>query len=413
MNQKTLTSGKLNPLVLFVILLSLPLIFTQCNKDKFPVNGDPAKFTYLTEDYAPFNYSENGEINGISVDILDDLFSRLNLTIDRSVIQVSEWATAYETVLNTPNTMLFSTVKSVERADLFKWVGPIAPHAEIVISLKGSGVQLTEITDLNNYFTGVVDGYSSIDMLMNRGVLRANIIVYNNLSELYKALVDSREIQCISTSQAGHGLIIQALGYPASDFNNPLVVHTDELYFAFNKETADEMILDFQNQLDQLKGDKAEDGSSLYEKILNRYNLVQYAEDGITDEMVINLVNTTSANLTADAPGTISKINQGLSPYKDPVNSDLYTWVYTTDVVMVAHATNSSLVGVSFAGKTDVAGKKFRDEIVQGAISKGTGWEDYIYTKPDMSGLYYKTSYYKLIVGSDSKQYVVCAGKYK
>ncbi|MCX6223831.1 MAG: transporter substrate-binding domain-containing protein [Bacteroidia bacterium] len=400
-------------LVLFAALLTLPVILTQCKKDKSTANGDPEKFTYLTEDYPPFNYSENGQVNGVSVDILEGLFKKLGLSIDRSVINVSAWASAYETVLTMPNTMLFSMVRTSERDSLFKWVGPIAPHTEIVLSLKDSGIQLKEITDLNNYFTGVVDGYSSIDMLMDSGVLRANIIVYNNLAEMYKALVDSREVQCISTSQAGHSLIIQALGYSANDFGAPFTVHSDQLYYAFNIETSDAMITGFQDQLDKLKSEKAADGSSEYEKIISRYSLIQHATDGITDEQVINLVNRTAADIASDAHGTISKINQGLVPYKDQNNNALYVFAYDKNVVIIAHATNQSIVGISFAGKPDVAGKKFRDEIVQGALINGTGWVDYIYTMTDQSGLYYKTTYYKLVMGSNSVQYVVCAGKSK
>jgi len=398
---------------LYSILLCLPFILIHCKKDNLPVNGDPEKFTYLTEDFAPFNYSENGSANGVSVDILENIFKNLDLSIDRSAITVSNWASAYETTLKQPNTMLFSTVKTPERAGLFKWVGPIAPHSEIVVSLKTSGVQIREITDLNNYFTGVVEGYSSIDVLLAKGVLRPNIIVYSNMTELYKALVENMEVQCISTQLAGHNLIIQALGYTAGDFSLPYTVRTDELFFAFNIETADELITKFQEQLALLKSEKAADGSSEYEKILNRYNLIQHAADGITNDMVINLVNRTSADLAADAAGTISKMNQGLAPYKDAVNQALYAFVFNTDVVVIANASNQSILGVSFAGKPDVAGNLFRDEMVQGALNNGTGWVDYIYTMPDHSGLYHKTSYYKLVTGSNSVKYVVGAGKYK
>jgi polar amino acid transport system substrate-binding protein len=63
--------------------------------------------------------------------------------------------------------------------------------------------------------------------------------------------------------------------------------------------------------------------------------------------------------------------------------------------------------------KVDVSGKKFRDDIVTGAIKNKTGWVDYVYTNPAESGLYYKTTYYKLTRGSDGKRYIVCCGKYK
>lgn len=406
------TVRKSASLVLFSVLLSLPLILTQCNKDKLPVNGDPEKFNYLTEDYPPFNYAENGLANGVSVDILDGIFGKLNLSVDRTAIKVANWADSYETVLKTPGTMLFSMVKDAERTPLFKWVGPIAPHTDVVITLKNSGVQIKEVTDLNNYFTGVVDGYSSINTLMDLGVLRPNIVVYSSLAELYKAL-ENQEVQCIAYSEAGHGLMIQSLGYTTGDFAALFPIHTSELYYAFNIETADEMIADFQDQLNTMKSDRATDGSSTYEKILNRYNIIRQATDGITEEMVINLVNRTAADLQADAPGTLSKINQKLAPYKDPVNPILYTFVFDLNVVIVADAGNPSLTGVSMAGKPDVTGKLFRDELVQGALKNGTGWVDYTYTKPDQSGLYKKTAYYKLVTASNSIQYVVGAGRYK
>ncbi len=64
-------------------------------------------------------------------------------------------------------------------------------------------------------------------------------------------------------------------------------------------------------------------------------------------------------------------------------------------------------------GKPDVSGKMFRDEILAGALNNGTGWVDYIYTKPGQGGLYYKTTYYKLTTGRDGELYIVCAGKYR
>ncbi|HBB93152.1 MAG TPA: hypothetical protein DC042_15915 [Bacteroidales bacterium] len=400
-------------LKLFFILLALPLILNQCKKDKLPENGDPEKFTYFTEEYAPWNYSENGQLQGVSVDLLEGIFNGLDLPIDRSVVQVSDWVPAYEATLKEPGHMLFTTAKTPERNDLFKWVGPIAPHTEIVFPLAGSGNKIDQLTDLNNFFTGVVEDYPSLDLLMDRGILRANIIIYKNLSELYEALAVHREIQFMATSVANHNLLIQALGYSSEDFGTPFTFYSTELFYAFNIETADAMIADFQEQLDLLKTEKSVDGSSEYEKIMNRYMIIQHDEDGITEEMAINLVNRTAADLESDAPGTITRINQGAAPYKDPANPALYSFVYDTNVVMVAHATNLSLVGASFAGKPDAAGKKFRDEIVAGALEHGTGWEDYIYTKPDQSGLYHKTTYYKLATGSDSKKYVVCAGRFK
>jgi polar amino acid transport system substrate-binding protein len=59
-----------------------------------------------------------------------------------------------------------------------------------------------------------------------------------------------------------------------------------------------------------------------------------------------------------------------------------------------------------------MAGKLFRDNIVNGAMQNGSGWEDYVFTMPGKIGLYYMSAYYKLITGSEGKPYVVCVGPF-
>jgi polar amino acid transport system substrate-binding protein len=100
-------------------------------------------------------------------------------------------------------------------------------------------------------------------------------------------------------------------------------------------------------------------------------------------------------------------------PYLNRENTGLYVFVYDKEVNMTAHGDNRQMVGKNFRGKTDVEGKAFRDEIVAGALSHANGWEDYIYTSPNQSGLYYKTTYYQRVEGSDGTTYIVCSGKFK
>ncbi|MCX6008137.1 MAG: ABC transporter substrate-binding protein, partial [Chloroflexi bacterium] len=91
----------------------------------------------------------------------------------------------------------------------------------------------------------------------------------------------------------------------------------------------------------------------------------------------------------------------------------LYVYVFDKYVTEVANADNAAAVGRNFVGVPDMAGKLFRDDIVDHALMNGSGWEDYVFTLPGKIGLFYKTAYYKLVTGSDGKQYVVCAGRYK
>ncbi|MBN2281543.1 MAG: cache domain-containing protein [Candidatus Marinimicrobia bacterium] len=90
----------------------------------------------------------------------------------------------------------------------------------------------------------------------------------------------------------------------------------------------------------------------------------------------------------------------------------LYAFVYDENCVMLAHPYKPSLVGKSYLGKPDIKGKKFRDEIVQKALTNGAGWTDYSYQKPNDPGIHQKTAYGKFIE-KDGKKYIVVAGVYK
>lgn len=127
---------------------------------------------------------------------------------------------------------------------------------------------------------------------------------------------------------------------------------------------------------------------------------------------VIALVEHTGADIERDAPATLEKITAAEHPYQNKDDTSLYVFVYDTDVTIVAHP-KKTLVGRNFKGKPDLRGKMFRDDIVRGALAAGTGWVEYAYQKPGEKGLYNKSTYYKMITGSDGKQYVVCAGVYR
>lgn len=408
----SLTTRKTLPL----LLISL-LVLSSCSKwNLFDSDSqlieEAESLTYLTENFPPYNYGQTGSLSGVAVDVLELLFEELNIDLTPADIVLTDWHNAYDRVQNEEGTVLFSMVRNNDRESLFKWVGPIAPHKEIIVARAGSGVKIITDEDLSQYTIGVIIGYPSYGLLRDRGVDPGHIIEYNNLNELYEALING-DIRCISYSEQANQLVLGGMGENPEDYQTAYTVQVDQLYFAFNTSVSDALIDLYQETLDEFKNDKATDGSSTIEKILHNYSVILHAEDDVTDAMVTSLVNQTATHMESDAVGTIQKINDQEAPYKDPEIATLYSFIYDIDLTIVAHATNANIVGVNFKGKTDAAGKAFRDEILAGALESGTGWVDYIYTKPDKSGLYQKITYYKLTTGSNGKQYIVCSGRYK
>ena len=74
--------------VFFVSLNSLANLSSAYNQD---IN----KIVWLTEDYPPYNYSENNVPKGIFVDILVEIWKKIGLNKQLKDIKIVPWARGY------------------------------------------------------------------------------------------------------------------------------------------------------------------------------------------------------------------------------------------------------------------------------------------------------------------------------
>lgn len=398
--------------VLVLILLAV-LAAVGCSSQVTPVPTVTARdFVYMTEEYPPHNFTEGGMLKGISVDLLELIFGKLEAGLTRQQVQVVPWTQGYQRALNEKNTVLFVMIRLPERESKFKWVGPIAPERIVVFSLAGKGLAVSSVSDLKKYRIGVVKDDRGEYLLTASGFDRAKMEVRENAASLIDSLRAGKIDAMVYGDMAAQWLARQLGGKP-NELEIALVLSEDETYYAFNKETADDVVQAFQKALDRLKREKEPDGTSAYEKVIAMYTVPRYARDSFTREQVIKLVEQTAAEIAKDTAGTFRRITAGEPPYRDEREPALYVFVYDTSVNIVAHAYRPTMVGQNYQGQPDITGKKFRDEIVDGALKNGSGWVDYVTTKADESGLFYKVSYYRLVRGSDGRDYVACAGMFK
>ncbi|MBN1762492.1 MAG: transporter substrate-binding domain-containing protein [Methanomicrobia archaeon] len=371
-------------------------------------------YTYLTEEFPPLNYeaAEGGQLQGVAVDLLEAVFTRLDTGLTREDVRLMTWPEAYQAVLTRNRTVVFSMARLDERAELFKWAGPFVSGDNVLFALKDRNITITSPEDLQKYRIGVITNTSSIPILLGLGVEHDQLVLGETAAVFIDAL-EQGEIDLWATGKLSGNYLIHEHATRPEEFESVYVIHTNEYYYAFSRDTPDSLVAAFQQALEAIPEEKDAQGISEYERILYKYIGVECARQPISDEAVIRLVNLTAVAIASDAPGTFQKISAGEHPYKDGTNPALYVFVYDTNVTMVAHAANIRLVGENYRGKTDVSGKPFRDEIVAGALANGTGWVDYIYINPAETDLYYKKTYYQLVRGSDAREYVVCGGTYK
>ena len=146
---------------------------------------------YLTEDYPPFNYDENGTAHGIAVDLLLAATEIAGEPIDADAIRFVPWSEGYRQAQSGPNTVLFSTVRLAERESEFLWAGPIASEAKVLFASNTSGVTVESPADLARYRIGVVTDDAAIGELADLGIEPGTLVSSADPATLAAMLRDS------------------------------------------------------------------------------------------------------------------------------------------------------------------------------------------------------------------------------
>lgn len=107
--------------------------------------------SFVTEDYAPFNYREGTVTKGATVEQVEKVMADIGVSY---TIEVLPWARAYSLAQATPLTCVFATAHNGQRDPLFKWIEPLLVDRNILITHKGSGVTANNLEDAKKYVIG-------------------------------------------------------------------------------------------------------------------------------------------------------------------------------------------------------------------------------------------------------------------
>ncbi|MDB5809992.1 MAG: extracellular solute-binding protein family 3 [Betaproteobacteria bacterium] len=125
----------------------------------------------LTEEYPPYNYTENKALIGLSTEIVVEMGKRANVPMTFAIMP---WPDAYEQTQRKVETCIFSTARLVNRERIFKWVGPLASNEWGLFAKKGFADKITNLADARPYRIGGVTNDAKIMWL--RDMALTNIV---------------------------------------------------------------------------------------------------------------------------------------------------------------------------------------------------------------------------------------------
>lgn len=124
-------------------------------------------FVIFTEEFPPFNFSENGRITGVSTEVVEAVMKRTGFDYE---IKSYPWVRAYGVSQKRPNSLIFSISRQTKRENLFKWIEVIVPSVHSVFALKKrSDIQAITFEDLKKYRIGTTIEDARETYLLDKG----------------------------------------------------------------------------------------------------------------------------------------------------------------------------------------------------------------------------------------------------
>jgi polar amino acid transport system substrate-binding protein len=126
-----------------------------------------ADITVTTEEYPPFNTMVNGQIGGLSTDVVKAMFQKAGVPY---TLQLLPWERAYAMALGTKDTCVYSTSVTDARRPLFEWVGPLANNDWELFGRADRTYAIKTLADAKAYTIGGYRGDATAAYLESVGL---------------------------------------------------------------------------------------------------------------------------------------------------------------------------------------------------------------------------------------------------
>ena len=210
---------------------------------------------FMSEQFPPYNYQEDGKARGISIEIVGRVLQQLNAETTINDIQFLPWARSYRVLQNRKNTALFVTVRTASREKLFQWAGPLSRARNVLLARKDRHIQIHTAQDLLRFQIGAVRDDAGGQLVEKKlGIPRERLDISSDAIFNIRKLKLGRIDLFAYDENVAHWLIRKE-GLNPADFETVYVLEEGLHYIAFNKETDPTLIRDIQRALDGLRTD--------------------------------------------------------------------------------------------------------------------------------------------------------------
>ncbi len=117
----------------------------------------------LTGEFAPYNFRGNGEIKGITTEIVKEVMLRMGYT---PIIEMYPYNRGGKMILAGKAEACFSLIPTKERLEIMYYPTPISTVEFVFFKRKEDSISWQTMTDIRNYKVGIIEGHTYPDVFV-------------------------------------------------------------------------------------------------------------------------------------------------------------------------------------------------------------------------------------------------------
>lgn len=197
---------------------------------------------FVTEEYPPFNYSQDGRITGIGVEQVDAITKAAGIDY---TLEIMPWARAFAMAKSQPMHCVFTTGYTRERSGQFVWVNPLLKDQMVLLKRKDGSKGPATMQEALGMKIGSQRGDFAVEVMEDLGVKDIDLAADIDLS--VRKLVSGR-IDLLPTSIKTYENLVNQ-GQPVE---KAMLLAGKTYGIACQKDTPPALIARLQVELDKL-----------------------------------------------------------------------------------------------------------------------------------------------------------------
>ncbi|WP_373974958.1 ABC transporter substrate-binding protein [Chitinibacter sp. SCUT-21] len=205
-----------------------------------------------TEEFAPFNYTQQGQYLGLANQILDRISQSSGLQFERESLP---WLRASNENQAHPNSLLYTTVRTPQREKQYLWVGPYDDCDVVFIKLKNrSDIQINSLKDAEKYTAGAARGAAASQILASMGYNMARLDTRSPEEARTVRMLYAKRFDLSAGMLIPHVYSAKQQRYDASQLTAAYTItKTGGCFFAFNPQVNPNLYQRFNTAFEQLR----------------------------------------------------------------------------------------------------------------------------------------------------------------